>query len=183
MQRGVRDDLLAITRIAALLPLGLIGVRRGQDQGRPRLEEALRLAEAAKAAGKELMTGNMVGTSLAMAPAFVIAQMSRFVDLDGHVPFPSLLIAAVGREGGMPPVIRVPSAGRRTCRRHLLLRSLHRRPRHLQKLAPPHQIILSRQLKRRATGSLFACYLNFTFGNPFNAGPFTTSPMQVKREP
>jgi len=47
------------------------------------LTEALRLAEAAKAAGMELMTGNMVGTSLAMAPAFVIAQMSRFVDLDG----------------------------------------------------------------------------------------------------
>lgn len=47
------------------------------------LTEALRLARAAQAAGMELMTGNMVGTSLAMAPAFVIAQMSRFVDLDG----------------------------------------------------------------------------------------------------
>lgn len=47
------------------------------------LTEALRLADAAKAAGMELMVGNMVGTSLAMAPAFVIAQMCRFVDLDG----------------------------------------------------------------------------------------------------
>jgi L-alanine-DL-glutamate epimerase-like enolase superfamily enzyme len=47
------------------------------------LTEALRLAEAARSAGRDLMVGNMVGTSLAMAPAFVIAQMSRFVDLDG----------------------------------------------------------------------------------------------------
>ena len=29
------------------------------------------------------MVGNMMGTSLAMAPAFVIAQLCRFVDLDG----------------------------------------------------------------------------------------------------
>lgn len=47
------------------------------------LTEALRLADAAKSAGLELMVGNMVGTSLAMAPGFVIAQMCRFVDLDG----------------------------------------------------------------------------------------------------
>lgn len=47
------------------------------------LTEALRLAEAARSAGMDLMVGNMVGTSLAMAPAFVIAQMCRFVDLDG----------------------------------------------------------------------------------------------------
>jgi len=47
------------------------------------LTEALRLADAARQAGLDLMVGNMVGTSLAMAPAFVIAQQSRFVDLDG----------------------------------------------------------------------------------------------------
>jgi L-alanine-DL-glutamate epimerase-like enolase superfamily enzyme len=47
------------------------------------LTEALRLAHAAREAGRELMVGNMVGTSLAMAPAFVIAQMCRFVDIDG----------------------------------------------------------------------------------------------------
>jgi hypothetical protein len=29
------------------------------------------------------MVGNMVGTSLAMAPAFVVAQFCDFVDLDG----------------------------------------------------------------------------------------------------
>jgi len=30
-----------------------------------------------------LMVGNMMGTSLAMAPGFVIAQLCRYVDLDG----------------------------------------------------------------------------------------------------
>jgi hypothetical protein len=29
------------------------------------------------------MVGNMMGTSLAMAPGFVVAQLCRFVDLDG----------------------------------------------------------------------------------------------------
>lgn len=47
------------------------------------LTEALRLADAARAGGRELMVGNMVGTSLSMAPAFVIAQMCKFVDIDG----------------------------------------------------------------------------------------------------
>jgi len=47
------------------------------------LTEALRLAALAKERGMELMVGNMVGTSLAMAPGFVLAQLCRFVDLDG----------------------------------------------------------------------------------------------------
>jgi L-alanine-DL-glutamate epimerase-like enolase superfamily enzyme len=47
------------------------------------LTEALDLAALAKATGIGLMVGNMVGTSLAMAPGFVIAQLCRFVDLDG----------------------------------------------------------------------------------------------------
>lgn len=47
------------------------------------LTEALNLARRAKAKGMKLMVGNMTGTSLAMAPAFVIAQLCDFVDLDG----------------------------------------------------------------------------------------------------
>jgi L-Ala-D/L-Glu epimerase len=47
------------------------------------LTEALDLARLAQAAGMELMVGNMMGTSLAMAPGFVVAQLCRFVDLDG----------------------------------------------------------------------------------------------------
>jgi hypothetical protein len=37
----------------------------------------------ARSHGKDLMIGNMVGTSLGMAPGYVIAQLCKFVDLDG----------------------------------------------------------------------------------------------------
>ena len=47
------------------------------------LTEALNLVEKAEKLGFELMVGNMLGSSLAMAPAFVIAQRCRYVDLDG----------------------------------------------------------------------------------------------------
>jgi len=47
------------------------------------LTEALRLAHAAKEKGCQLMVGNMVGTSLSMAPSFVVAQLCDFVDIDG----------------------------------------------------------------------------------------------------
>jgi len=47
------------------------------------LTEALALANAARAAELGLMFGNMMGTSLAMAPSFVVGQLCDFVDLDG----------------------------------------------------------------------------------------------------
>jgi L-Ala-D/L-Glu epimerase len=47
------------------------------------LTEALELARLARARGIDLMVGNMIGTSLAMAPGYVVAQLCRFVDLDG----------------------------------------------------------------------------------------------------
>jgi len=47
------------------------------------LTEALRLKARAEAAGLEIMVGCMVGTSLAMAPALLLAQDAEFVDLDG----------------------------------------------------------------------------------------------------
>lgn len=47
------------------------------------LTEALRLRDAANAHGFALMVGCMVGTSLAMAPAVLLAQDAQFVDLDG----------------------------------------------------------------------------------------------------
>jgi len=47
------------------------------------LTEALKLARAAKAKGCKLMVGNMMGTSLGMAPSFVLAQLCDFVDIDG----------------------------------------------------------------------------------------------------
>jgi L-alanine-DL-glutamate epimerase-like enolase superfamily enzyme len=47
------------------------------------LTEALRIVERCRELGLGLMVGNMLGSSLAMAPAFVVAQHCRFVDLDG----------------------------------------------------------------------------------------------------
>lgn len=47
------------------------------------LTEALDLKREAEAAGFEIMVGCMVATSLAMAPAILVAQGARYVDLDG----------------------------------------------------------------------------------------------------
>ena len=47
------------------------------------LTEAIRLRDAAREAGYGIMIGCMVGTSLAMAPAMLIANDARIVDLDG----------------------------------------------------------------------------------------------------
>ncbi len=47
------------------------------------LTEAFALADAAEALGFSLMIGCMVSTSLAMAPAMLLAPRARFVDLDG----------------------------------------------------------------------------------------------------
>ena len=47
------------------------------------LTEALAMADEARAMGFDLMVGCMMATSLAMAPAVLVAQRARFVDLDG----------------------------------------------------------------------------------------------------
>jgi len=47
------------------------------------LTEALAIANRAQNDGKDLMVGNMTGTSLSMAPSHVIGQLCRFVDIDG----------------------------------------------------------------------------------------------------
>jgi len=47
------------------------------------LTEALAMCSEAKRRGLGLMVGNMCGTSLAMAPAFLVAQACTYVDLDG----------------------------------------------------------------------------------------------------
>ncbi|WP_050631174.1 N-acetyl-D-Glu racemase DgcA [Bradyrhizobium viridifuturi] len=59
------------------------------------LTEALAMADAARALGFEIMIGCMVATSLSMAPAMLIAQAARFVDLDGP------LLLAKDRDNGL----------------------------------------------------------------------------------
>jgi L-alanine-DL-glutamate epimerase-like enolase superfamily enzyme len=53
------------------------------------LTEALLMLDTARRCGLQTMVGNMVGTSLAMAPAFVVGQRCDIVDLDG----PTFLVA------------------------------------------------------------------------------------------
>ena len=59
------------------------------------LTEALALKREARALGLEIMAGCMVGTSLAMAPAMLVAQGAEVVDLDGP------LLLARDREPGL----------------------------------------------------------------------------------
>ncbi|ABD87013.1 N-acetyl-D-Glu racemase DgcA [Rhodopseudomonas palustris] len=59
------------------------------------LTEAIAMADAARAQGLEIMVGCMVATSLAMAPAMLLAQQARFVDLDGP------LLLAGDRDDGL----------------------------------------------------------------------------------
>jgi L-alanine-DL-glutamate epimerase-like enolase superfamily enzyme len=59
------------------------------------LTEALAMAQEAERLGLRLMVGCMVATSLSMAPAMLVAQRARVVDLDGP------LLLARDRENGM----------------------------------------------------------------------------------
>ena len=49
------------------------------------LTEGLKIAHAAREMGFKVMVGNMVGTSWAMAPAFIVGQLCDIVDLDGPI--------------------------------------------------------------------------------------------------
>jgi L-alanine-DL-glutamate epimerase-like enolase superfamily enzyme len=59
---------------------GMVNIKLDKCGG---LTEALRMVHWCRGRGLELMVGNMLGSSLAMAPAIVIAQFCRYVDLDG----------------------------------------------------------------------------------------------------
>ncbi len=59
------------------------------------LTEALALAAAARERGFQIMVGCMIGTSLGMAPATIVAQQASVVDLDGP------LLLATDRASGL----------------------------------------------------------------------------------
>jgi L-alanine-DL-glutamate epimerase-like enolase superfamily enzyme len=59
------------------------------------LTEAMAMAQEARRLGLQIMVGCMVGTSLAMAPALLIAAGAAYVDLDGP------LLLATDREPGL----------------------------------------------------------------------------------
>ncbi len=72
---NTRDDLERLSGLYEIL-----NIKLDKTGG---LTEAVALALQAEAQGFDLMVGNMLGSSLAMAPAFVIAQRCRYVDIDG----------------------------------------------------------------------------------------------------
>lgn len=59
------------------------------------LTEALAMLHAARAVGFRVMAGSMVGTSLAAAPALLVAQQAEWADLDGP------LLLARDRDNGL----------------------------------------------------------------------------------
>jgi L-alanine-DL-glutamate epimerase-like enolase superfamily enzyme len=64
------------------------------------LTEALLMAREAHRYGLAVMVGNMTGTSLAMAPGFLVAQLCKIVDLDGPMFLQSDRTPAVTYDGG-----------------------------------------------------------------------------------
>jgi L-alanine-DL-glutamate epimerase-like enolase superfamily enzyme len=69
------------------------------------LTEGLRLVAAARALDLQVMVGCIVGTSLAMAPAMILAQGADFVDLDGPLMLERDREPGLAYEGSMirPP--------------------------------------------------------------------------------
>ena len=72
------DSRVDLERLSGLYDI--INIKLDKTGG---LTEAVALALQAESMGFGLMVGNMLGSSLAMAPAFVIAQRCRYVDIDG----------------------------------------------------------------------------------------------------
>lgn len=64
------------------------------------LTEALHLAREAQRKGFKLMVGCMGGSSLAMAPAFIVGQLCEFVDLDGPLLSTHDVAHPIRYEGG-----------------------------------------------------------------------------------
>jgi hypothetical protein len=58
------------------------------------------MARIARTLGLEVMVGNMVGSSLSMAPAFVLGQLCDIVDLDGPIFLARDRVPAIAYERG-----------------------------------------------------------------------------------
>ncbi len=83
----VSDDVDGLARL-----YDVVNIKLDKAGG---LTEALALRSAARASGLGVMVGCMVSTSLAMAPALLVAAGAEFVDLDGP------LLLASDREYGL----------------------------------------------------------------------------------
>jgi len=78
---GADESLMNLAEYDAVAPFyDVINIKLDKCGG---LTEALEIVKRAEADGKKLMVGNMTGTSLSMAPSYVIGQFCEFVDIDG----------------------------------------------------------------------------------------------------
>lgn len=76
---------------------GAINIKLDKAGG---LTEALALAAEARTAGFEIMVGCMLSTSLGVAPAFLVAQQAKWVDLDGPLLLARDREPAIDFQGG-----------------------------------------------------------------------------------
>jgi L-Ala-D/L-Glu epimerase len=77
------ESVLKLSDVAGLIGrFNVVNIKLDKCGG---LTEGLAMAHEARRLGLGVMVGNMVGTSLAMAPAFVLGQLCDVVDLDGPI--------------------------------------------------------------------------------------------------
>jgi len=77
------ESALSLVDVAGLVGrFNVVNIKLDKCGG---LTEGLAMAHEARRLGLQVMVGNMVGTSLAMAPAFVLGQLCDVVDLDGPI--------------------------------------------------------------------------------------------------
>ena len=75
------ESALSLSDVAGLVGrFDVVNIKLDKCGG---LTEGLAIARRAKELGLGIMVGNMMGTSLAMAPSFVLGQLCDVVDLDG----------------------------------------------------------------------------------------------------
>ena len=98
LQTAADESCLHLAELDAVVGLfDVINIKLDKCGG---LTEGLLMARRAAQLGLDVMVGNMGGTSLAMAPAFVLGQLCDVVDLDGPTILTQDCSPAVRYESG-----------------------------------------------------------------------------------
>src|SRR3546814_1972444 len=93
------DSALSLADTASLVGrVDIVNIKRDKCGG---LTEGHAIARQAKTLGLDVMVGNMMGTSLSMAPSFLIGQLCDIVDLDGPTFLSRDRVPGVEYRGGM----------------------------------------------------------------------------------
>ena len=78
---GADESLISLAEYDEVAPFyDVINIKLDKCGG---LTEALEIVKRAQQDGRKIMVGNMTGTSLSMAPSYVVGQFCEFVDIDG----------------------------------------------------------------------------------------------------